>query len=80
MIHLCPAEATPMNQMGMCWTPPSPFKYFKVALISACPPGVPAAYDIFTWPVGQFWRLSFGSAHQSMCPGTRLKKKNRTIL
>lgn len=52
--------------MGICWLPQSLFKCFKIALISASPPAVPTASDMFTWPVGQFQWLSFGFSHQSM--------------
>ena len=55
-----------MNHTGICWLPQSPFKCFKIALISASPPAVPTASDMFTWPVGQFQWLSFGFSHQSM--------------
>ena len=55
-----------MNHTGICWLPQSLFKCFKIALISASPPAVPTASDMFTWPVGQFQWLSFGFSHQSM--------------
>lgn len=64
MIHLSLAEAIPVNHVGIFWIPQSSFKCFKIALISASPPGVPAASDMFTWPVGQVQWLSFGFSHQ----------------